>query len=73
MIATLICVSLSLMNSGLIFSFGNEYMLCNNVNYTVYNNDICNLYHSVLLHASLEAGECIPATALPSKIIYGMG
>ncbi len=42
----------------------NELMLCNNVNYTVHNYDICDLYHRVI-DACLKAGECIPSTALP--------
>ncbi len=50
----------------------NELMLCNNVNCTVHNHDICDLYHR-LIHACLKAGECIPSTAPPNKTIYRDG
>ncbi len=46
----------------------NELMLCNNVNCTVHSHDICDLYHRVI-DACLKAGECIPSTAPPNKII----
>ncbi len=44
----------------------NELMLCNNVNCTVQNHDICDLYHRVI-DACLKAGEYIPSTAPPKQ------
>ncbi len=38
----------------------NELMMCNNVNCTVYNHDICDLYHRVI-DTFLKAGECSTA------------
>ncbi len=40
--------------------------MCNNVNCTVHNHDICGLYHKVI-DECLKAGECIPSTALPKQ------
>ncbi len=44
----------------------NEFMLCNKVNCTVHNHDICDLYHRVI-DACLKAGECIPSTVPPKQ------
>ncbi len=66
MIATLICISLSLMNNCLIVFIPNELMLCKNVNCTVHNHDICELYHRVI-DACLKAGEYIPSIAAPKQ------
>ncbi len=35
----------------------NELMLCNNVNCTIHNHDMCDLYHMVI-DPCLKAGEC---------------
>ncbi len=44
----------------------NELILCNNVNCSVNNHDICDLYHRVI-DACLKAGECIPSTVPPKQ------